>query len=112
MPRLAQLLDLQIVDISEGSLKLGIRCTLEPPPNELVPMFLIDRTAEELMTSLREESQGIARQRVVRKFLKSLPSGVTSQRYALVRNGQEVDVVKIGEAVNAQKQRVSLTHST
>lgn len=98
MPKVASLIDIEIGSLREGSLDLELRCRLHQPPGESMPMFLLDQSVDELMNAIEEESRGVSRQRLVRKFLDSMPAGVQSQRYTLYRGGQEIRTVSFGKA--------------
>lgn len=103
LPRMAEMFDLQITSMEEGSLALEVDCTLQPRHGESLPLFSnVERAVDELMVSLEQESQGIPRHKRVRRFLDSLPGGVRQQRYTQWRNGQQVRAVEIGEVVLAQ----------
>lgn len=92
-----ELLDLQIVRIGSGSAQLHLECVLPPPPGQQ-DMFwkeLPRRSLERVVNSIDQESRGNISNSVVRKFLSTLPEGVTTQEYLVESDGQQVVSVKI-----------------
>lgn len=86
---LARHLDIELTELTEGSIGLnGVVTFLESPQVEMpFVMDLADRATDELLESIDKESRQIPRNWAVRKYLASLPSGVTNQVYELYSNG-------------------------
>lgn len=98
LPAIAQMIDLEVAALAGGSINVSAMCTFRPPPGGSYPLFLMQQSTDELLTALEEESKGISRQPAVRKFVASVPAGVTRQRYSILRDGREVRTVEFGKA--------------
>lgn len=81
----AKNIDIEIETIEVGSAGLGAFVTFTPPvPFQLSMMGDLDqRAALEFVDSVEKESKGIWQDKGVRKFLLSLPSGLTKQKYSV-----------------------------
>jgi hypothetical protein len=88
---LARHLDIEITNLEEGSVGFSSVVTFEQPPQSELPfiMDLADRATDELLESLDKESKHVPRNWAVRKYLASLPSGVSNQVYELYPNGAQ-----------------------
>lgn len=100
-------MDIQLRQIEGGSLKLAIVMLLNMLPGRQIPLFddLPERTGSMLIEAIKDESAGNIRNHSVRKYLASLPSGVTSQEYVLLRDGELVSSVTVGEVKIAEMPR-------
>ena len=92
-------LDLEIYEIVESSLGLGVAATIPDLPAgdaySLFPGDFAQRAAVVLLDSIEAESRGELRNASVRAYLKSLPAGITRQRYSVHQNGRELRKVEI-----------------
>jgi hypothetical protein len=85
--------DLQLSTYRPGSADF----TLDAVPSDLedvAPLLVKDlaaRVVTELFTSLRAESEGRHRNPWVRRYVAHLPKGVAVQRYAVLKDGKEVE---------------------
>ena len=100
----AELLDLEIVELQEGSLGLMTECSLRVPPGQNFALFedLSDRTALKLLDAVEAESKGHLQSQVVRKYLAALPAGVTAQRYSVYGDTAEVRSIDVGRVQLAE----------
>jgi len=79
----AKHLDLEIGSISEGSLGLQVSCTSKFPGNLDLFEDLPERAADQLLEFIDAEARGAPRHVGARKYLASLPPGITAQKYSL-----------------------------
>jgi hypothetical protein len=93
----AKWLDLQLVQITEGSAGVSAVGVLETPLGQQVGLFedLNKRAGLELLDSIESESQGVPRSVAVRKYLRFLPPGLEEHEYSFSSNGT-TKVVKVG----------------
>lgn len=107
----AELLDLEIKELGEGSLDMVAVCTHPAPPSQS-DLFgdLPDRTAAEVLASIEAESRGELRNVQVRKFLRSMPKGVTGQKYLRYKGDKLVQEVVIGEVKLADEASFDLPY--
>ncbi|MHB8391124.1 MAG: hypothetical protein ACYDBH_16335 [Acidobacteriaceae bacterium] len=96
---LARQIDIDLVGIEEGSCGLAAELAFRPPPNELAIFAdLPERAAEELLTDIERESRGQLTHSSVRRYLRSLPTGLTHQVYELFdTGGRSKSRVELGE---------------
>lgn len=94
-------IDLRIKGIGHGCLSLDLEIVfpeeLEDPQGSLFDAQLADATMANLLGAIEAESRGEHRSAAVRRFLRSL-AGVSSQRYALRRDGQTIKEVRLADA--------------
>jgi hypothetical protein len=95
--RAAERLDVEIAAIEDGCVTLRTVCVSNVGPN--LPLFdtIAEEAVDELLSSIDAEKSGKPRNGMVRKYLKSLPSGVRSQEYTLSVNGAQRRSVTVGE---------------
>lgn len=100
-------LDIQITTLEAGSLRLVLALLFNLHQGKQLPLFddLPERTGSMLLEAIRDESAGSMRNHSVRKYLASLPPGITSQEYALLKDGQRVGSVAVGEVKLAELPR-------
>ncbi len=100
----AERLDIQIGQVGEGSIKLPMIVTMVLATGTQAQLFdeLPERTGRVLIEAVRDEGAGRPRNARVRKYLESLPRGITSQSYALLRDGEQLDAVSIGQVTLAE----------
>jgi hypothetical protein len=88
---LANHLDIEIESIAgTNPLELTAVCTFDAPVDIQTPFFpinLAERASKELLDSIEDESNGRARNSVIRSYLLKLPSQLTRQKYELHDNG-------------------------
>lgn len=98
--KMAERIDVQLSVIEEGCVNLGCVITYEPQVGETGEMFpeLERRTLARLVEHIDNERRGIPASAAVRKYLRSIPAGVDSQRYALYENGVEIRCAEFGQA--------------
>lgn len=91
------LVDLQLSTYQPGSAQPTLDVVPMPSNFGALQYFddLPERVTEELFTSIKEESKGRRRNRFINEFLHSLPTGVSVQRYAILRDGDEVDTFSV-----------------
>ncbi len=91
-------LDLEISEIKRASSGFGAVCVLHPPPGETSILIedLTRRAGDALLSAIEQEAQGSPTDASVRKYLRSLPAGITGQRYDFQSNGTRRSVV-VGE---------------
>jgi hypothetical protein len=96
---LAYQFDLQLEQIKEGSAGIVAACVINAEPgifgDDLVDHWTT-RAADTLLTDIEAEAHGELRNAVVRKYLRTLPEGVTGQLYTLSENGRHRRDVSIG----------------
>jgi hypothetical protein len=93
----AATLDLQLEKIEEGSVVLRIMLVMGLMQGRLFEELPV-KTGEVLVESIKAESAGRPTRGVVRKYLSSLPPGVTAQRYELFDNGRLISEAAFGTA--------------
>jgi hypothetical protein len=88
-------IDVEIISVTGNSpLDLGLRVVERPIPGRNMPLFaeeLTGRTVDRFLDAVDQESKGRPYNALVRRFLASMPSDVTSQRY-VAETGRNVDV--------------------
>lgn len=97
----AALLDLELVTIREGSAAPSFLAVARPDRRNLqVNLFndLPARAVERLVQDIHAEARGVAQSAAARKYLASLPSGVTRQKYTAVQDGTTLVEVEFGHA--------------
>jgi hypothetical protein len=118
----AKLIDLELVAIEKGSAAPYFVCTarspglpqlairgLGTPANDLAEMS-VDR----FLRDIEAEGSGKRQSHSVRRFLKSIPEGVTSQRYVASSGGRmirevRVATVNLAKALNPLPRLVQIT---
>jgi hypothetical protein len=95
----AERLDFEIESVTDGSLGLSIQCTSHFPPGANLDLFsdLPLRAGQQLLEYIEAESKGQPRHVGTRKYLASLPRGVSGQRYRLFRDSVCEKEVAVGE---------------
>ena len=95
----ARQLDIEIVSLEKGSAGIAAVCTFQPLPASIghVLDILPDIAGYELLEAIAQESRGQLRNHSVRKYLRSLPSGVRRQEYVLTDQLQSERRVELGE---------------
>lgn len=106
----AKLLDLELAAVEEGSAAPSFVCTARAPGPYLphVNMSradLAEAAIERLVQDIEAESSGKARSPSVRRYLRSLPRGVNSQRYTATRDGKTLRDVRFSTATLADPPR-------
>jgi hypothetical protein len=96
----ARQLDIEITDLVKGSSGFDGVITVSTPLGSNLPLLDLAASAgAQLLEALDSESRGIARNASVRRYLQTLPPGITQQDYWLHQNGTVVKHVSFGEAV-------------
>ncbi len=96
----ARQLDIEITELVKGSAGFDSVITFATPVGSTLPLLDLAQTAgTELLEALQAEGQGVARNGSVRKYLQSLPKGVTQQTYSLHSNGAALKEISFGQAV-------------
>ena len=98
-PEEADLIDIQIAEIFESSLGVGNYIDVQVPPGQmsLLPEQLAEDAMDRFLEDMEMESRGVRRNKTARRFLSSLPPGLTHQEYKLLVNGDERRKVELGE---------------
>lgn len=106
----AKLLDIEISGVVEGSVGLESVVTLSAPRGMNLDLLenLSLRATHSLFDAIEGEAKGKYINQAVRKYLKSLPDGLTWQEYDFQSNGTQRSVV-IGE-VNLPEQPLDLPY--
>ena len=94
-------LDLAIEGLSEGSTVVNLDCLAAPPPPGVVLQLWDDLprlAADRLLSDIFDEAKSHPRSSSARKFLRSLPIGLTAQKYTLYDGGALVREVAFGHA--------------
>lgn len=101
---IARRLDIELAGIEEGSLGVVFALVLRVAVGQQIPLFedLPEKSATAFVDAVRAESSGELTSKVVRKYLASLPAGVTRQAYRLYRDNQELRSIEIGEVTLAE----------
>lgn len=94
----AKQIDVEVTGLIASSTGISALVTFTIPQGEQIPLFadLPERVVDEFLDAVHEESRGVWRNSSVRRYLRSLPSGLTSQTYTAVRNGGEPRTITIG----------------
>lgn len=89
-------LDLHIVAIRDGCINIDfVPAFLPSPQQDLFDGEIARRAIEHVVKCIGDEANGEERSASVRKFLRKIPPGVTSQSYRLEVDGEEVITTKI-----------------
>ncbi|HBL27605.1 MAG TPA: hypothetical protein DD490_12275 [Acidobacteria bacterium] len=94
LAKAAKLIDLELVEIKEGSAGIAAACVLHPPPGANMELFntLPGRAADALLTDIEAEARGEFRNVAVRNYLRALPEGITGQKYTFSENGHRREI--------------------
>jgi hypothetical protein len=94
----ARLLDLELSNVTGGSLGVTAVCRMRVPQGANGVLFdeLPERATSRLLEAIEGESRGRASNALVRRFLQRLPEGVHAQTYELWQDGTKVRSVEIG----------------
>lgn len=109
LPDIARQLDIEIKEVVKGSAGFSGVITLNPPIGVTPSLLFSDlpeRAAKELFESIDSERRGMPRNSAVRKYLQSLPPGITKQTYSLYN-----DETIIKEVVFAETELLALPKS-
>ena len=97
-PDMIRQLDIELFSIVPGSGGIEGQIAINTPPGETLPMFdIVEWSGIQLLDAIDEERRGNLRNEQVRKYLKSLPSGLTHQGYSLRRNGEVIRSIEFGD---------------
>jgi hypothetical protein len=86
--------------LSGGSLQMNLDVSSPPiAPGYSIMLFddLPSRTAERFIESIKAEGNGVFRSLPARRFLGSLPKGITSQKYEVYSDGNLLCEASLGE---------------
>lgn len=99
LANLAKQLDLEITGVEEGSLSLVLACVLRLAPMQNAELLarLADQTCTEFVAAIEQETTGQLRNDSVRKFLRALPAGITTQSYSVRRSDGVAKTVTVGQ---------------
>jgi hypothetical protein len=88
--KVAKLIDLELVQIKEGSAGIVAACVLHSPLEANLELFdsVTTRAADALLSDIEAEAKGEYRNAAVRNYLRALPEGITGQKYAFIENGR------------------------
>lgn len=95
----ARLLDLELASIEQGSAAPTFECVARPGSQLDLHRFdtLGEQTVQRLVQDLDAERQGRPANASVRRYLRSLPPGVRTQRYTAWANGSVLADIQFGE---------------
>jgi len=99
LANLARQIDLEVTGIEEGSLSLVMACVLRLAPMQNAELLdrLADQACTEFVSAIEQETTGQLRNGSVRKFLRALPAGVTTQSYSVRRSDGVEKTVTVGQ---------------
>ena len=99
LANLAKQIDLEITGVEEGSLSLVMACVLRLAPMQNAELLdrLADQTCTEFVSAIEQETTGQLRNGSVRKFLRALPAGITTQSYSVRRSDGVEKTVTVGQ---------------
>jgi hypothetical protein len=94
----ARQLDIEITELIKGSLGVDSLVTIATPAGETLPLFadLPEKATMVLLDAIDAERQGILTNSTVRRYLQSLPNGITQQTYGIYQNGDMLKKVSFG----------------
>lgn len=96
----ARQIDIELSSIIGNSGGFGAELTYTPPPKyagqQPLFNFLTENVGVALLDAIERESSGVLINAGVRKYLQSLPSTLTKQKYNLHENGRHIKSVEIG----------------
>lgn len=94
----ARQLDIEIFDLVKDSTGFDSVVTIKATPGVNFELFndLPEVATSHLLDAIDAERQGILRHSSVRRYLQSLPSGITRQTYQLHQNGRVVKEYSFG----------------
>lgn len=95
----AALLDLELVAIGEGCAVPAFLAVARPDPRSPQLSFYSDlpaRAVERLVRDIEAEARGVLQNASVRRYLASLPPGVSRQKYTARRDGALLAEVEFG----------------
>src|SRR5262249_40141165 len=96
----ARQLDIEIIELVKGSSGIESAITVSTPLGGTLPLLdLATSAGMQLLDALEAESRGIAKNAGVRKYLQTLPKGITQQNYQLHQNNTVLKQISFGEAV-------------
>jgi hypothetical protein len=100
----ARQLDIEITNLVKESSGFDSLITISTPPGENSQLFagLPENATKKLLDAIESESHGILTNAIVRRYLESLPSGITNQTYRVNRDGTTLREVSIGAIAIAQ----------
>lgn len=96
----AKLLDLELAQVHEGCAEPRFVITTGPGRSGQLTMLedLAASTVEQLVRDIETEARGVPRNAAARRFLKSLPTGLTRQRYTASAHGKVLYTADFGSA--------------
>lgn len=106
----AKLLDLELASVEAGSARPVFVCTARAPSGSQSALPGIDMTrddlaeaaVERLLRDIDAESAGKPRSASARRYLRSLPPGITSQRYTATSHGKTLVEARFEVAAMAE----------
>ncbi|MEO5725378.1 MAG: hypothetical protein ABI134_14645 [Byssovorax sp.] len=106
----AKLLDLELATVDGGCATPSFVCTTRSPASQQMAMQamgadeldLASESVSQLLRDIDAERSGKLRNASVRRYLKSIPRGVSRQRYTAYRDGQLIGDVDFGTAALAE----------
>ncbi|MBF6567981.1 MAG: hypothetical protein IVW54_03785 [Candidatus Binataceae bacterium] len=100
LAKAANQLDIEITDLVKGSTGFQSVVSVNTPSGATFPLFdLAERAGYGLLEALDAEGHGIPKNLPIRRFLASLPQGITEQAYSLYQNGSVLREVILRDAV-------------
>jgi len=100
LAKAASQLDIEITDLVKGSTGLQGVVSVNTPLGATLPLFdLAERAGYGLLEALDAEGHGIPKNLPIRRFLQSLPQGITEHAYSLHRNGTVLKEITLRGAV-------------
>lgn len=98
----AKNLDIQIVEVIEGSGGFAMEITFDSPgQQDSLFETMAEKVGLELLESIEAESKGILKNAAVRRYLQALPRGLTRQSYSLTDKRGVVREVQLGNVTLA-----------
>lgn len=96
--RLAKSIDLQIESVEDGCTLVHLKVVNDVQPDTQIPfdLGLIQRTVAAVVRDIQDEAEGRPRNHLARKFLQSVPEGVTRQVLEATDGGESLARAEIG----------------
>ena len=103
----AEHFDLQLTSIADGCVQLGFTCVVGEA-NGSFPAIQAREAVDRVVNTIAREARGQSTgSPSIRRYLESLPPGVTSQKYQGLMNGQVIAQVELGSPTAIEKRRSS-----
>lgn len=104
--RHGQKFDLQLQSLADGCVRVAFHCVSENGADDTRAAAIAQQAVGRILENIEREAKGQQTgSRSVRRFLESLPSGLTSQSYEGRANGQVIKRVSLGPLTEIEQQK-------